>query len=1252
MINPNINSFSLKWIKENQIELLSDQYSEAEAFQKICGSILNSKIYKEETGSDLKFMSFPLYGKDGSIDHYSFTDSESAIVECKKNNSAKNCISEIKKLHKKLANSLSKNNAANTDYSPWFRESMQTYIFCTSCNVSSAKEFHTIRDEITAMMINLASIQGLSHLKDLKIAVYCWNNLKEWLMRSDDLMLEWVKTGIEGVEEIFKDARPYEGYHAYLLSSKIPYCSRDEFMDQHPNITDLPSEKNILSALVLNEASNKKGIIIHGQGGIGKTRFMRELALMAKPEGWRSYLVRTTDGFKQLNQVFKAGGKYLILIDYIEEFERFYQVIISFARENHNYSFKFIVNCRSSYFKSNEKYLSNILHPVDISNATPSTQLYYNDLINKIIKDIPNLNDINNTIFEHKPSFAVFIRYLYETNKEQYYNPAKFSDFRSWLARRLELSFTGHNNKSYDKDLVTKIFCCLPAHSTGRNFLEEEYMPEINILMADGWFEKKPSAENEYILSTIHDTIADELLIDYLSRYSHTLNKAIENHWFFAINSDLLTGCIRSYERICDNDLLAGFNFQSLLQLLTERYPDKMSQAYVSMAFSSLLPLEYRIELLVREYPIFSSIVESEEFGSIFCYFLERLIKKEISEECRSNLYWIYDKWYTLHKDNYFNHDFSPFLVWDWLMFDGITPKTSLITEHYLQNTNIKHTDYFVFFFWLHNGGEPGVVEWSIIKWLEMTTKTEDTYSLGFLPGTRDQKETLLKILKILNDWLNKHINNKEYKQFSFAAIITWLSESEQKAIATSYAYTWLENYGDTDIYGGALLKACLKAGIDRASLLPHMINWLNKFAETDYAKNVLKAWLDARGQTATVLPYLTIWLKQFGHTQDAIEVMICWLQAEGETDITKQYIPYLLNEFLNTEHAVTLIGVWLIKSDDPAFIADAVEKWQSTFANTEFEGFVLAQWLKVGGNVNIVTDAVIKWLTKYVELENSYVLLLNWMGAGGPHSVILPFVDRWLELFPRTENWEKVISAWFGSGGGHSLLAPRFPQMIENFGDSWEVVNLLIWWLDFNKETSVPAAAITKWLQLYSEKEQAGHLLISWINAAGDKETIDTATKQWLKVNWNTELAGALMCSWMGRYADKTIVSPYIMPWLEKFDSLITGMVLAMTIHFGTTPDTVSTYVKNWLTKYDEPAGAMYLIVSWLKGGGELTLVSAFIPALLVKAADKQEAGPLLVFWLKRGGDKNLVSDYIDPWLNKFNDLQLADELRAEWDN
>jgi hypothetical protein len=1021
-------------------------------------------------------------------------------------------------------------------------------------------------------------------------------------------------------------------------------------MNQHPNITDLPSEKNILSALVLNEAANKKGIIIHGQGGIGKTRFMRELALMAKPEGWRSYLVRTTDGFKQLNQVFKAGGKYLILIDYIEEFERFYQVITSFGRESHNYSFRFIVNCRSSYFKSNENYLSGILHPVDISNATPSTQLYYNDLINKIIKDIPNLNDINNTIFEHKPSFAVFIRYLYETNKEQYYNPAKFSDFRTWLARRLELSFTGHNNKSYDKDLVTKIFCCLPAHSTGRNFLEEEYMPEINILMTDGWFEKKPYAENDHILSTIHDTIADELLIDYLSRYSHTLNIAIENHWFFALNSDLLTGCIRSYDRISDNAVLSGFNFQSLLQLLTERYPDKISQAYVSMIFSSLLPLEYQLELLVREYPIFSSIIESEEFGSLFCYFLERLREKEISEECRSNLEWIFDKWYTVNKDNYFNQDFSPFLVMDLLLFHGVTPKNSLITEHYLQNNSIKDTDYFIYYFWLHNGGEPGVVEWSIIKWLEMTTKIQDTYILGF-PGTREQKETLLKILKILNDWLNKYINNKEYRQHSFAAIITWLRESEQKAIATSYAYTWLENYGGTDIYGGAMLKACFKAGIDCETLLPYTINWLNKFVDTEWAKNVLNAWLDAGRQTATALPYITNWLKQFGHTQDAIEVMISWLQADGETDITKQYIPYLLNEFINTEHAVTLIGEWLIKSDETAFIADAVEKWQLTFANTEFEGFVLAQWLKVGGNVNIVTDAVIKWLTKYVELENSYVLLLNWLGAGGQHSVIMPFVDRYLEQFPGTENWTKVINAWFGSGGDHSLIASRFPKMLEKFGDSCEVVNLLIWWLEFTKETSVPASAITKWLQLYSEKEQAGHLFIAWISAAGDKETIYPATKRWLKVNWNSEQTGTLICLWTGAYEDITTVSPYIIKWIEKFDNLMTGMVCAIALHFGEAPDKVSTYVKNWLTKYNEPTGAMYLIVSWLKGGGELTLVSDFIPGLLIKTADQQEAGPLLVFWLKRGGDKNLVSDYIDPWLNKFNNLQLAVELKAVWD-
>lgn len=159
MIPININQFSLEWIRADQKVRLSKTYPEEDAFQQICGDIISAPEFKKVYGIDLALISFQTQGRDGAIDHFGFLDNgETLIIECKKNNSVKNCLEEIEKLKSKLIRNLSNNNAQNTIYKPWFNKNLKAYIFCTSCQPSNASEYGKIEVAVNRMIRQLGTV--------------------------------------------------------------------------------------------------------------------------------------------------------------------------------------------------------------------------------------------------------------------------------------------------------------------------------------------------------------------------------------------------------------------------------------------------------------------------------------------------------------------------------------------------------------------------------------------------------------------------------------------------------------------------------------------------------------------------------------------------------------------------------------------------------------------------------------------------------------------------------------------------------------------------------------------------------------------------------------------------------------------------------------------------------------------------------------------------------------------------------------
>ena len=110
-------------------------------------------------------------------------------------------------------------------------------------------------------------------------------------------------------------------FRDFLKSQYLPYYSREKFHHKHiPNKKkdDFLTEGDMLDFI---EKDTCYGLIIHGQGGIGKTRLMTELGIRLLDKDYIGIIVTTN--FKDFDGLMDyinldPQKKYLLLFDYIE----------------------------------------------------------------------------------------------------------------------------------------------------------------------------------------------------------------------------------------------------------------------------------------------------------------------------------------------------------------------------------------------------------------------------------------------------------------------------------------------------------------------------------------------------------------------------------------------------------------------------------------------------------------------------------------------------------------------------------------------------------------------------------------------------------------------------------------------------------------------------------------------------------------------------------------------------------------------
>ena len=108
------------------------------------------------------------------------------------------------------------------------------------------------------------------------------------------------------------------GFRQYLLNEHLAYEMPPSSADAHPDL--------IWKLLASDEANRRPGLVLHGPGGVGKTRLCLEVAARAHTHGWRVLHVSPTEESltdRELTSVIVADTRpTLLCLDYIDLMQR------------------------------------------------------------------------------------------------------------------------------------------------------------------------------------------------------------------------------------------------------------------------------------------------------------------------------------------------------------------------------------------------------------------------------------------------------------------------------------------------------------------------------------------------------------------------------------------------------------------------------------------------------------------------------------------------------------------------------------------------------------------------------------------------------------------------------------------------------------------------------------------------------------------------------------------------------------------
>ena len=1136
-------------------------------------------------------------GKDGGIDHLiRLSDGGVAFLECKFFG-VQSSNRRPKDIWRQVAKTLRENLLRTTDrlpqksrsdiYFSWTdaTEPVKGYIFCISADYWYAGEQEALRAEIENFFVNLgASREYLSHLKAVKAYVFGWRNFTDALEKSPPMLYRWMG-GLPISFSLLSDPLPIVRFNEFLSNDNLPFFSRSNFLRSRcesvdeTTVDEISLEKNLLGA-----EKGIVGLIVHGPGGIGKTRLALEIGRSASLSEWLVLLAKRDTKPADIERVastYSDGAKVLIIFDYAEGIKQLTETIATISGVNRNgkHRFRFIATCRSSAYPFIQRNVEDNNAKYEQCDLSASQWGEYNHWVVRRILMHFRLGDDNEllNICGEKPIMAAFAAFLSKYHKRSF--ERQFAElhgtrnFNSWIDHRLRLAVEsiGHTLHGPVLRSLATIGLLLPIKKThlNRHAAKDGSIGELlDILLADKWIE----TDGDMYISA-HDIFADALVAQYLFQNVESATRKLSEILINSIDVAPLDRTLVAVERLAghsDFQHVDGYSVCEALFSLDGNLPERY---HLPLMRGRLLSDEMKI-LLLRSFDTFAAAVSSDP-------------------SCDTSI--------------------SYLALWADRNCKGTNAKLGLI------DSLIPLVDQIV----SRAHSYPSVVGRALrlaparysgaalVRIAALTQSDGPSLLISWLLAGLPAEEIADSVKAYLS-------NGGEHHPHAGRLITAWHDAGGDLAHIQIHIEKWLERY-PFGPEASFVYKHCLYAKLNSDIIDGHLSRWVERSESHLSQIYTFEVWLETRGASDSIAVSIKKWLEAYESHYDAVYLYKAWLAAGGSPEHIKPHVAAWLEVHKPGRDLNSLLRKWKAKpkrprgslrapglslghtrdESNPVGLLRTSEKSNKPKKSRRTEE-MLARIIRAieycrDSNESIPEDILeiaLKWLHKHHRMQDASTLMIALINSGACYDDVRAYAFSWLSFNKSNEKALEII-----------LLAIKYdssPQITDNIKRYFNETGL-----------KITSGSILVACMLYLENPAAlTHYAATWersfpktfeaelLRHGGIIENFDS--------KWKTILnkTMSLLFEILGiKKREDSPISKYIMSkheeiisWLDQFDTHYRSQkIIRLFINSQSNILDIERNVIAWLSVHSDKAMASEIRHCWIVNGGKLSDVELF---------------------------------------------------------
>lgn len=557
-------------------------------------------------------------GRDGAIDIVAESDGKTTIIECKHVGDCKykTARERWKGVQRNLSRYLPKlaanpKRSPNSPYRFWLDPSrpVRHYLFCVSAILTN-NEARALAREIQEFFNALASKPGLDVLDALgscpdSIEVKSWDNFEEELNARPALAYRWFGGLPNGARLLNTNISSANTFHGFLFSSKLPFFSRSQFMDD-VGITGLVAEDLLVKNLEHGNSTN--GLVITGPGGVGKTRLSLEIGKRLQKKGWLAIsLNRQADGesVSGVLRQYRSTAKVVFTLDYAEAasaLDMIAEAVRQGGEDGGGHEVRLVVTCRASAFHTVQDTLADFYPDnVKLGSGNSTETAYLTWVVSKILNhgDISDAAKIER-ICGNTPALAAFALFLFSNHRdrfeEQFAGLHRMIDFQSWARRRIDaITGSGPDATRNLKDLAD-LSLSFPLPLEQRNRIVDgggRLALLLDKLEVDRWVE--PSDDH---LIASHDVLTDSIAARWLIETPGAATTRVTDALRRAASAFRFETAVRVIDRLAAHPSFATMDGAEVIRRLASTVPQAVVENSYLLMVGRMLSEDEKIQLL------------------------------------------------------------------------------------------------------------------------------------------------------------------------------------------------------------------------------------------------------------------------------------------------------------------------------------------------------------------------------------------------------------------------------------------------------------------------------------------------------------------------------------------------------------------------------------------------------------------------------------------------------------------------------